>query len=98
MNSRLRTLVLVFAAFAALAGFGQPAQAQPGAKPGTGKKPNILVIWGDDIGITNISHYNKGLMGYKTPNIDRSPTKGSASPTTTGSRAALPAGRRSSAA
>ncbi len=35
------------------------------------KKPNILVIWGDDIGITNISAYSHGMMGYKTPNIDR---------------------------
>ncbi len=34
-------------------------------------KPNILVIWGDDVGITNISAYSRGLMGYKTPNIDR---------------------------
>jgi arylsulfatase A-like enzyme len=35
------------------------------------KKPNILVIWGDDIGWFNISAYNHGMMGYKTPNIDR---------------------------
>ncbi len=35
------------------------------------KKPNILVIWGDDIGITNLSCYSDGLMGYRTPNIDR---------------------------
>ena len=35
------------------------------------KKPNILVIWGDDIGIHNISAYNLGIMGYRTPNIDR---------------------------
>ena len=35
------------------------------------KKPNILVIWGDDVGITNISAYTMGLVGYKTPNIDR---------------------------
>ena len=35
------------------------------------KKPNILVIWGDDIGWDNISVYNHGMMGYKTPNIDR---------------------------
>ena len=35
------------------------------------KKPNILVIWGDDIGGFNISAYNQGLMGYRTPNIDR---------------------------
>lgn len=34
-------------------------------------KPNILVIWGDDIGITNLSTYSDGIMGYKTPNIDR---------------------------
>jgi arylsulfatase A-like enzyme len=35
------------------------------------KQPNILVIWGDDIGITNLSCYSHGLMGYQTPNIDR---------------------------
>jgi len=34
-------------------------------------KPNILVIWGDDIGTWNISHNNRGMMGYDTPNIDR---------------------------
>jgi len=36
-----------------------------------GSRPNILVIWGDDIGITNLSCYSDGLMGYRTPNIDR---------------------------
>jgi len=35
------------------------------------KKPNILILWGDDIGWFNISAYNHGIMGYKTPNIDR---------------------------
>ncbi len=35
------------------------------------EKPNIVVIWGDDIGESNISAYNFGLMGYRTPNIDR---------------------------
>lgn len=35
------------------------------------KKPNIVVIWGDDVGWYNISAYNMGMMGYKTPNIDR---------------------------
>ena len=35
------------------------------------KKPNILVIWGDDIGINNLSCYSHGMMGYRTPNIDR---------------------------
>jgi len=34
------------------------------------KKPNILVIWGDDIGQANVSAYTKGVMGYRTPNID----------------------------
>jgi arylsulfatase A-like enzyme len=34
-------------------------------------KPNILIIWGDDIGWFNVSAYNNGMMGYKTPNIDR---------------------------
>jgi arylsulfatase len=35
------------------------------------KKPNILIIWGDDIGYWNLSAYNQGMMGYQTPNIDR---------------------------
>ena len=35
------------------------------------KNPNILVIWGDDIGTWNISHNNRGMMGYQTPNIDK---------------------------
>ena len=35
------------------------------------KKPNILVIWGDDIGLANVSAYSSGVMGYETPNIDR---------------------------
>jgi arylsulfatase len=43
----------------------QPARAQAGAKP------NILVIFGDDVGLANISAYSFGLMGYRTPNIDR---------------------------
>jgi arylsulfatase len=55
-------LVTLLIAALALAG---AAEAQ------TAKKPNILVIWGDDIGQFNISAYNMGMMGYKTPNIDR---------------------------
>ena len=51
------------ALFAALVTFGSVAQAQA-------RKPNILVIWGDDIGGFNISAYNQGVMGYRTPNID----------------------------
>lgn len=40
------------------------------------EKPNILVIWGDDIGWSNVSFLNNGLMGYKTPNIDRIANEG----------------------
>jgi len=40
------------------------------------QKPNILVIWGDDIGTWNISHRNLGMMGYRTPNIDRIAAEG----------------------
>jgi arylsulfatase A-like enzyme len=47
------------------------AQAQQQAVSAGGKKPNILVIFGDDIGLTNISAYSLGVMGYRTPNIDR---------------------------
>jgi len=40
------------------------------------KKPNILVIWGDDIGQSNLSVFTKGVMGYRTPNIDRIANEG----------------------
>ena len=40
------------------------------------QKPNILVIWGDDIGQFNTSAYNRGMMGYRTPNIDRIAAEG----------------------
>ena len=39
-------------------------------------KPNIVVFWGDDIGISNLSCYSDGLMGYRTPNIDRLAAEG----------------------
>jgi len=54
-----------------------PASAQASAGPASAQatarqagKPNILIIWGDDIGQFNISAYNNGMMGYRTPNID----------------------------
>ena len=59
---RIRTSPLL-AAFAASWLIASSATAQ--------QKPNILVIWGDDIGQSNASAYSRGLMGYKTPNIDR---------------------------
>ena len=57
-------LTVAAGAFLALFGVTEPAQAQA-------QKPNIVIIWGDDIGQSNISAYSKGLMGYQTPNIDR---------------------------
>jgi arylsulfatase A-like enzyme len=62
------------AAASAIAATGLTAQAQtqqPVVSPASGKKPNILVLMGDDIGIANVSIYSHGLMGYQTPNIDR---------------------------
>ncbi|GJL81245.1 MAG: arylsulfatase [marine bacterium B5-7] len=56
--------LLVFASAASV------VQAQEGGKP------NILVVWGDDIGQSNISYYTHGLMGYQTPNIDRIAAEG----------------------
>jgi len=57
---------MVAAVFLGSLMLGQSVLAQTAAA-----KPNILVIWGDDIGISNISYNNRGLMGYSTPNIDR---------------------------
>ncbi len=77
----LRRLLLVVSALG-LAAAAQaqtqaaaPAPTQAEAQP---KKPNILVIWGDDIGTWNISHNNRGMMGYRTPNIDRIAKEGTA--------------------
>ena len=42
----------------------------------TTKKPNILILWGDDIGTWNISYFSRGMMGYRTPNIDRVANEG----------------------
>ena len=53
----------IIAAISFLAAFAALSQAAD--------KPNILVIFGDDIGIANVSAYSGGLMGYETPNIDR---------------------------
>jgi len=62
---KLKTLTtLALFAISALLLFPHIAKAES-------SKPNILVIWGDDIGYWNLSAYNQGMMGYKTPNIDR---------------------------
>jgi hypothetical protein len=63
LSRKIRTGLLA-SCFAAAMMAGLPAVAQQQ------QKPNILIIWGDDIGGFNISAYNQGMMGYKTPNID----------------------------
>lgn len=62
----MRSIQIIAALVLALVCINTTARAQN--KPA--KKPNILIIWGDDIGQFNISAYNMGMMGYKTPNID----------------------------
>ena len=54
----------------------QPVPAPALAPAQTAGKPNIIVIWGDDIGQSNLSAYTNGLMGYRTPNIDSIAKKG----------------------
>jgi arylsulfatase len=63
-NDLLKYGLTVLTASTALIGAGGTARAAD-------KKPNILILWGDDIGGFNISAYNMGMMGYRTPNIDR---------------------------
>lgn len=55
----------------AMAALQKDQNSDAPTKAASGKKPNILVIWGDDIGTWNISHNSRGMMGYHTPNIDR---------------------------
>jgi hypothetical protein len=64
-SRRLALLMLpALLALSALAADGEAPQAAAG-------KPNIVIIWGDDVGQSNISACSHGVMGYKTPNIDR---------------------------
>lgn len=64
MNQKIRLLLPLLIVVTAFLGTTTLVNAQE-------EKPNILVIWGDDIGYWNISHNNRGMMGYSTPNIDR---------------------------
>jgi len=68
MRKVLALSTLLFLALPAAATFGTPPQAA--------ERPNILMIWGDDIGYWNVSAYNRGMMGYRTPNIDRIANEG----------------------
>ena len=75
-NLSRRNLLFAGSSLATISALGaiassERSQAQTQSAPATGRKPNILVIMGDDIGQTNISAYTLGVMGYRTPNIDR---------------------------
>jgi len=64
-------------ATSATAQAAKPPQAQGQTQPANGgKKPNILVIFGDDVGQTNVSAFGNGMVGYRTPNIDRIANEG----------------------
>jgi arylsulfatase len=69
-SAPIRACALALVAGLALCAYPSAALAQNAAST-TARKPNILVIWGDDIGTWNISHNSRGMMGFKTPNIDR---------------------------
>ena len=64
------TTLAAVSALVSVLPFDEVAQAQT-QQASSGQKPNVLVIFGDDIGYWNISAYNRGMMGYRTPNIDR---------------------------
>jgi arylsulfatase A-like enzyme len=69
MKTKLILYTLVLAIASILTAPGTVSAQSP--SPSSGKNPNILVIFGDDIGQTNVSAYSMGVMGYRTPNIDR---------------------------
>ncbi len=68
LNRPVRFALALTAILASFALAAVPAAAQ--------EKPNILIIWGDDIGWFNVGAYNRGMMGYETPNIDRIANQG----------------------
>src|SRR5690349_14067375 len=71
-KSLMKTHLLAFVFAVVVAAATSFAQTpNPTTTDNAAKKPNILVIFGDDIGQTNVSAYSKGMMGYWTQNIDR---------------------------
>jgi arylsulfatase len=71
MKTRKINLLLTYMALAGLIMMSGVTQAQNKKAAAQTGKPNIVIIWGDDIGQSNLSCYTHGLMGYQTPNIDR---------------------------
>ena len=67
-KTRIRALAIAFTLAIIVVWSAGPSLAQD--------KPSIVIIWGDDIGQSNLSVYTKGLMGYQTPNIDRVANEG----------------------
>ena len=71
-----RVSVMILCLAIVLITFVPELSAQDKKSADKAKKPNIVVIWGDDIGQSNLSVYTKGMMGYQTPNIDRIANEG----------------------
>ena len=97
MNLRFLCMPLAIVGIACL------AFVYSGAAMAVPNKPNIVVIWGDDVGYWNVSAYNQGMMGYDTPNIDSVASEGAlftdwyAQQSCTAGRAALILGQHPSA-
>src|SRR4029077_20962940 len=70
-TNSMKTKLILTALSLALMCVVIPSGTAQTSTPSSGKKPNILVIFGDDVGQTNLSAYSFGVVGYKTPNIDR---------------------------
>src|SRR5437867_10898638 len=75
-NTILRVLAMAGIALAFAMTAPSAWAADPSTGLGTGKKPNIVVIMGDDIGIWNIGAYHRGMMSGKTPNLDKLAAQG----------------------
>ena len=69
LRPRIASLAAIIMGIMAVVGLAAPVSAQTA-------KPNVLIIWGDDIGWSNPSAYHRGMMGYRTPNIDRLASEG----------------------
>ena len=75
-EDRTHRTLLIGALTAAFCVIGVTAAQAAPAEPAPNAKPNIVVIWGDDVGFWNVGAYSRGMMGYKTPNIDRIANEG----------------------